>query len=148
MKAGILTIGDEVSSGQILNRNAGWLASHLEDLKFEVPLHITTQDKPKQIKRALAYLEESCDLIFTTGGLGPTSDDLSRHAISEWLDKDLDFDDNSWQRIIHLFEERGIELADSNRQQCFFPKGAKILTNHAGTANGFYSHHTNKNKHL
>lgn len=137
MKAAIITIGDEVTSGQIINRNAAWLASELENLKILVQTHITVQDIEEQIIAALEFCDKDCDLLFTTGGLGPTRDDLTRNGIAAWAERDLKFDEASWTRLEKMFAERDLELAESNRQQCFFPEQSKVFVNPNGTANAF-----------
>jgi molybdopterin-biosynthesis enzyme MoeA-like protein len=76
-------------------------------------------------------------LVFVTGGLGPTSDDFTRDVIADWCEKPLLFDEASWQRIVDRLSRFNVTVASSNRQQCFFPLGATILPNPEGTASGF-----------
>ena len=126
MNVAILTIGDEVSSGQIINRNSAWLAARLEDLQLTVSLHLTVQDIDSQIIDALHYCGAHASFIVTTGGLGPTRDDLTRHAVASWAGQSLVFHEDSWRRLEAQFSDRQIPLAESNRQQCFFPRIAKF----------------------
>ncbi len=137
--AAILTIGDEVSSGQIVNRNAAWLANELENCKIKVSTHLTVRDIEGQIVDALNYIETRVDLVFTTGGLGPTRDDLTRNAVCKWLEEETKFDEASWDRICQRFKGFGAAITENNRQQCFFPQSSQIIVNQAGSANAFYS---------
>src|SRR5690606_23196805 len=80
----------------------------------------------------------SSDLVFITGGLGPTTDDFTREAISEWSGLSLEFRQQSWTKIQQRLTDRGISVAQSNRQQCFFPVGSTVFENSEGTADGFH----------
>jgi len=143
MKASILAIGTELTTGQITNKNAAWISEKLGDLGIETVLHETVPDDRVLIRRALDACAETSDLLFITGGLGPTTDDFTREVISEWLDCKLQFHEPSWTKIVDRLTQRGIRVAESNRQQCFFPKESVILSNAEGTADGFLSLHKN-----
>lgn len=136
--AALLTVGTEVTSGQIVNSNAAWLSDQLANVKIPVNMHLSVPDEERQIIDAISYLAKHCNLIFVTGGLGPTRDDLTRNAVAAWLGQKLIFDEASCQRICQRLNALGIPVAESNRQQCYFPERAKILVNEAGTANAFY----------
>ena len=138
LQASILTIGTEVSTGQIINSNSSWIANELTNLRMNVGWHITVADLKDDMLDALSFLQKKSRTIIVTGGLGPTSDDFTRDIISEWVDSPLVFDEASWQHVLDRFVSLSIASApESNRQQCFFPKGARILTNRKGTAHGF-----------
>ncbi|MBC7531965.1 MAG: competence/damage-inducible protein A [Oligoflexus sp.] len=138
LQASILTIGTEVSSGQIINTNSGWIANELTNLRMNVAWHITVADLKDDMLDALSFLQKKSKTIVVTGGLGPTSDDFTRNIISQWVDSPLVFDEASWQHVLDRFVSLGVASApESNRQQCYFPKGARILTNRKGTAHGF-----------
>ncbi len=136
-KAAILAIGTEVTSGEIVNSNASWLAENLESCGINVPLHMAVPDDRVAILDALVFAAARVNFIFTIGGLGPTTDDFTRDVITEWAGLKTDFDAPSWQRIALRFEKLGITAPDSNRQQCFFPKSSRIHLNTHGSANGF-----------
>jgi molybdopterin-biosynthesis enzyme MoeA-like protein len=89
------------------------------------------------ILEALRFCAERCDTLFITGGLGPTTDDFTRELISEWSGLALEFHEASWEHVHTRLKSRAIEVRESQRQQCFFPKGATVLTNPEGTANAF-----------
>jgi nicotinamide-nucleotide amidase len=138
LQAGILTIGTEVSNGQIINGNSAWVANELTNLRLNPSWHMTVADLKDDMLSALSFLEKKTRIIVVTGGLGPTSDDFTRNIISEWADAPLLFDETSWQHILDRFVSLGVTaVPESNRQQCYFPKGARILVNRKGTAHGF-----------
>jgi molybdenum cofactor synthesis domain-containing protein len=133
----ILAVGTEVTQGQIVNSNAATLSHWLCDLGYDVVFHHTVPDDDQAIFAGLNLCADAADLILVTGGLGPTTDDFTRNIVSNWLQAPLEFDERSWQRIEEMMSRRGIPVALANRQQCYYPKGAKILVNAAGTASGF-----------
>lgn len=138
MQASLLTVGTEITSGQILNENARNLSRLLKKLGLSVSVHLSVPDDRPLISQALDFCQAHSNLIFVTGGLGPTSDDFTRDLIAEWCDQKLTFHEKSWERVRALLEERGQVVHDFQKQQCFFPTQALILENSQGTANGFY----------
>lgn len=145
-KVGILTIGTEITSGQITNTNAAWLAEQCINLRLNVVLHASVSDDEKDIVDLLRWAEERCDILILSGGLGPTRDDLTRNAIASWINIPLQLDAASWQRIQDRLASFGLKTPESNRQQALFPKGTRILPNKHGTADAFYFSHTHLNK--
>src|SRR4051794_23818144 len=99
-KASILAIGTELTTGQITNRNAAWISEQLVNLGAEVVLHEVVADEHQHIREALERCGKVSQLVFVTGGLGPTSDDFTRNVVAEWLGQPLEFDDPSWKRIV------------------------------------------------
>ena len=146
MKSAILAVGTELTSGQILNRNASSLSEKLKSAGLLTALHLTVPDDRKLIFDALNFCSERADLIFVTGGLGPTSDDFTRELISKWSGLELEFDPNSWRHVEERLTTRGYSAGEIQRQQCYFPKGSEILVNSQGTANAFYLEY--KNQHI
>jgi tRNA (guanosine-2'-O-)-methyltransferase len=104
---------------------------------FRVFEHRAVPDDRAAIAAALRDLMNRVDCLFVTGGLGPTSDDFTREVIAKVLSLPLEFDETSWQRIVERFAARGAVARPIQRQQCYFPRSAKILLNSAGTANAF-----------
>ncbi len=137
MKAAIIAVGTELTTGQILNRNASWISEELKALGLLTSLHLTIPDERKLILDALKFAFEHSDLLFITGGLGPTSDDFTRELVSEWSNSPLEFDQTSWQHIVERLSARNYPVKEIQKQQCYFPRGARILKNSEGTANGF-----------
>jgi nicotinamide-nucleotide amidase len=138
MKASVLAVGTELTSGQITNRNAAWISKHLSQFGLQTEIHITVADDRDAILEALLLLERKSDLIFVTGGLGPTSDDFTRELIMKWAEKSSFFHEASWEKIKARLQLRGIPIADFQKQQCYFPETSHVLENSQGTANAFY----------
>ncbi len=137
MKASILAIGTELTTGQIINKNAATLSKKLVEHGVQTFMHVTIPDDRKLILRNLLALEKESDVIFVTGGLGPTSDDFTREVVAEWLQKRLVFDEQSWSQIVDRLGARGFPVREMQRQQCYYPEDALILENKQGTANAF-----------
>ena len=137
MKASILAVGTELTIGQIVNKNAASISARLIPFGIEVRAHLTVADDRNKILEALNYLQQDSDLIFVTGGLGPTSDDFTREVVAAWTNKKLIFDEASWTWVQERLSSRGFKVRDIQKQQCYFPEGSEILTNTEGTANAF-----------
>ena len=133
----ILTVGTEITTGQVKNSNATWIANQLTNQGLAACLHVSVADLDKDIIDALNFSEQLCELIIVTGGLGPTSDDLTRQSVSAWCQSELLFHDDLWEKLQLRFQRSGFKNVLSNKRQCFFPKGAQIIHNHHGTAHGF-----------
>lgn len=140
MKSSVLAVGTELTDGQIINRNAAWIGARVKPLGLRNVLHLSVPDDRAEIRRGLELCAERSDVIFVTGGLGPTSDDFTRDVVSEWADVELEFHEPSWKGVQELLRSRGYEVHDFQKQQCFFPRGAVVLANASGTANGFRFH--------
>lgn len=134
--------------GQILNRNAQWISQKVYELGVATSCHLCVPDDRALILDALHFCADHSDILFITGGLGPTSDDFTREVIANWCQRPLQFDPDSWHRIEKIFNERGVPLREFQKQQCYFPQNAQILTNHAGTAHGFALDHRHQSKNL
>ncbi len=138
LRASILTIGTEVSTGQIVNSNAAWIADQLVNLKINPVWHLTVPDDEREVVDALDFAATHSQLLFITGGLGPTADDITRQIVSRWWGDPLVFQPACWDKIVQRFQTMGLSTpAESNRQQCYFPGQALILDNPAGTADAF-----------
>jgi nicotinamide-nucleotide amidase len=136
LSAQLLTIGTEITSGEIVNSNASWISLRLEEMGVRVLTHLTVRDHRKDILSALNSLNEG-ELIIVTGGLGPTSDDLTRECMAlYWQDK-LEFDQDVWDELEKLYNQRGLPLREAHRWQCQFPVMSERLKNPVGTALGF-----------
>lgn len=137
LTAAIIAVGTEITSGQTLNRNASWLATKLTDLGFEVRFHEAVPDDHALIVEALRIAEKMADHLFVTGGLGPTSDDFTRDLVTEWCGHPARFDEPTWKLISERLMRFRVPVVESQRQQCYFPEGARILANSAGISPGF-----------
>jgi len=138
MKAGIITIGDELLIGQTVNTNLAWLGSELGNAGISVYKSTTICDQEEAIVSALDdYLEEA-DLVIVTGGLGPTNDDITKETLTSYFNTELVFNEPVLERVRQLFENQGKVMLDSNIQQAMLPKDALILDNRYGTASGMW----------
>ncbi len=137
IQAATLAVGTEVTDGQIIDRNSAWISAKLVRAGVQVVEHRAVADDREDIRRALRELSARVDHLFVTGGLGPTSDDFTRDLLSEVYGRPLEFDPASWKHIEDRLRERGIQAKEIQKQQCYFPRGARILLNTAGTANAF-----------
>lgn len=137
-RAAILTVGTELTTGELLNTNATWLSTQLEKLQLDVYAHLTVADDREDILGALTFLENHCSLLFVTGGLGPTKDDFTRDLIAEWSQKTLVLDEKSLQTLKDKFAKMNRTFYSFQEQQSYFPKNSQVLANHRGTADAFY----------
>lgn len=140
LKAVILTLGNEITDGQIQNTNSARLAQMAVDAGYHVLSHLSVPDDDRLIASALqfsyAHLNAS-DLLIVAGGLGPTSDDRTRKAISVHTGCELEFDPREWERIKTLIQARGRTVSENQKNQAYSPKGFVWLANPEGTASGF-----------
>ncbi len=136
--ANIIIIGNEILSGRTIDTNFPFITNWLSDLGIEVTKKITVRDKIEDIVIALEE-SKNADIVITTGGLGPTDDDLTREALAAFLKKRLIFDESEWNKILNIFKKRwNNNIADSNKRQAFIVEGASFLQNDMGTASGIY----------
>jgi nicotinamide-nucleotide amidase len=144
-KIAILATGDEITNGDIINSNSQEIAARLSRLGMHVRMHIVAPDTLHELEEAMRFLLQSHDALITTGGLGPTSDDLTRFALSKVTNVPLIFDEATWQEICTRLQRFGYKTPpESNRQQAYFPDGAKIIPNSNGTAAGSILKHKNR----
>lgn len=137
MTCAVFSIGTELTRGELVNSNAAWLSAGLTDLGFEVIEHCVVDDDKARIVAALDRLARSVKIIVCTGGLGPTTDDLTSEAVAAALGVELVRDEASLDHLRRRFEKLGRTMSESNAKQADFPQGATILSNPVGTAPGF-----------
>ena len=146
MKAEIITIGDEILIGQIINTNSSWLADQLVNNGIECTKISTVGDNTKGIKNALLNLEESSELIIITGGLGPTNDDITKKVLCQVFEDDLILNNQVLNDITDFFKrKKRSKILDLNKNQALVPSKAKIIRNYMGTAPGIWFKKNNKN---
>jgi nicotinamide-nucleotide amidase len=136
MNAGIITIGDEILIGQIVDTNSAWLGEQLSLLGISVNTIVTVSDDIDTIKKSLDKVLPDLDLIIMTGGLGPTKDDITKKALAEYFSSEMVFDEPTYTKIKGFFDLRGIPFLEAHKDQCYMPSKAEILTNNMGTAPG------------
>jgi len=136
MLAEIISIGDELTSGQRLDTNSQWLSTLLGQLGVEVRYHTTVADELDANVRVFRAAIERADIVVATGGLGPTADDLTRDALAATIERPLVLDAEALQHIETLFARRRRPMPQSNRLQAMFPAGSRVIPNPTGTAPG------------
>jgi len=134
--AAVLSIGDELVLGQIVERNGGWLSAELLKLGLMVNEHRTVADDRVAIGAALKELASRAAVVVVTGGLGPTDDDLSREALADALETELEEDGRALQHLLDLYRRRGRPMPLMNRKQALRPRGTQCIDNPHGTAPG------------
>ncbi len=137
MTAAVLSIGTELTRGELVNSNAAWLGEQLTSLGFHVGEHVTVADDLDEIAAAIRRLAGTFGVVVATGGLGPTSDDKTQEAAARALGVGLVRDESALERIRHRWAAMGREMPASNEKQADFPEGADVLPNPVGTAPGF-----------
>lgn len=136
MKAEIIIIGDEILYGQTVDTNSAYMAERLNQLGVEVIYKTAVGDDVKKIVEAIHLAHRRVDLVISTGGLGPTSDDLTVKGIAKAFKKNLIFHPEISKKIEERFAARGIEMPKINQNQALLPQGAKALENQLGSAPG------------
>lgn len=136
MKAEILAVGTELLLGNIVNTNAQYISKRLADLGIEVYNQSVVGDNIKRLKEAYDLAFKRADLVITTGGLGPTKDDLTKEVAFEYLGKESKLHEESLKRIEEYFKKIDRPMVDINKKQAFFPEDAIVMPNNNGTAPG------------
>jgi nicotinamide-nucleotide amidase len=150
MKAALLTIGDELLIGQVLNSNVQWISERLIELGIKTEAHLTVGDEEPAIKQALNFLSNH-DVIIIGGGLGPTHDDITLEVLSQHYQLPLTTDDDWLKQVKDYFKARNRVMAENNKKQALLLKSAVRIDNDCGTAAGQYFQIKNlqhKNTHL
>jgi nicotinamide-nucleotide amidase len=137
MTAAVISIGTELTRGELVNSNAAWLGEELTKLGFDVVEHSTVDDHLDRIVTLTRRFAEAHRVVIVTGGLGPTSDDLTAEAVAKAAGVELLRDESIVEAIRQKFKAFGRVMPESNAKQGDFPEGADILSNPTGTAPGF-----------
>ena len=138
MKAEIISIGTEITTGRNLDTNSHWLSQRLGEIGIPVAFHTTLSDDLSDNIAAMRIASERADLVLITGGLGPTLDDLTREALAAVAGVELVFDQASFDTIAALFASRNRPMPERNRVQALFPVAAEPIENAHGTAPGIW----------
>lgn len=142
--AELLTIGDEILYGQIVDTNAQWMSVELSNIGIKVVRKTTVGDVESEIIAAFAEAEKRADLVLITGGLGPTNDDLTKPCLAKYFNCDLVIHDEALAEVTSFFKSRGRELTDINRLQAALPSCCEKITNKMGTAPGMWFNRNGK----
>lgn len=139
MNAEIITIGDEILIGQIIDTNSAFLGKQLNKIGVEVVQITSIKDEQDIIIKALEDAETRADIIITTGGLGPTKDDLTKHTLCQYFDDELVLDQNTLKHIEDIFRKYiSHPILEANRSQAYLPSKCLALKNPYGTAPGMW----------
>ena len=136
MRAEVIAIGDELTSGQRLDTNSQWLSAELGVLGVPVVFHTPAADTLEAGVEAFRAAADRADLVVATGGLGPTADDLTRDVLAAVAGSPLELSPEALTAVESRFARRGMPMPESNRRQAVFPRGSRIIPNPEGTAPG------------
>lgn len=134
-KAVLITIGDEILSGNTVDTNSNFIATELKNIGIKVIQILTISDEIETIKNALSTAFETGDLVITTGGLGPTRDDKTKKALAEYFNDEISLDEVTFNHLKGYMERRGrADILERNKEQAFVPTKSIVFQNHYGTA--------------
>ncbi|MCW1963096.1 CinA family nicotinamide mononucleotide deamidase-related protein [Chryseobacterium viscerum] len=134
-KAVLITIGDEILSGNTVDTNSNFIAAELKNIGIKVTQILTISDEIETIKEALGVAFEAGDLVITTGGLGPTRDDKTKKALAEYFNDEIALDEVTFNHLKDYMERRGrADILERNKEQAFVPTRSIVFQNHYGTA--------------
>ena len=136
MKTEIITVGTEILLGDILNTNTHYLSNELANMGIDVYYQITVGDNEQRLLSQLKERFKRSDLVILTGGLGPTEDDITKEVCAKYFNMEMEFHEQSWDKIIEIHNKMNRKPTENNRKQAYFPKGSLILPNKYGTAPG------------
>jgi nicotinamide-nucleotide amidase len=138
MKAEIISIGDEILIGQIVNTNAVWMAQQLNLIGMQVAAISTVSDAKTDIEEALQIAWKRADIVLMTGGLGPTKDDVTKRTLADYFNCQLIINDLVLNDVTDFFLKRGREVSPINRDQALVPSCCEVIRNSNGTAPGMW----------
>lgn len=142
MTAEIITIGDELLIGQVVDTNSAWMAVRLNELGINVRQITSISDSREHILITLKEASQHAEIIFMTGGLGPTKDDITKTTLCEYFNTELIFSELAFEDVRKLFRNRGLPVTNLNRQQAMVPQNCMVIPNHNGTAPGMWFEQT------
>ena len=138
MNAEIITIGDEILIGQIIDTNSAWIAQQINLLGINVIQITSISDRREQIISAMGEARQRADLILITGGLGPTRDDITKSTLADYFETELIFNQEVFENIKKILTPRGIKINELNRKQAEVPANCTVIKNQNGTAPGMW----------
>jgi len=134
----IINIGNELLLGKTINTNAAFIAEKVADAGIKVEKLIVIADEPERIIDTISNCFKETDWIITTGGLGPTKDDMTKNAIAKYFNVGFEMHSPTLEAVVTMFTDRGLEAGEINRKQAEIPMGALVLPNKNGTAPGIW----------
>ena len=133
-QAEIITIGDELLIGQVIDTNSAWMATRLNEWGYEVKSIVSVHDDAEQIRAALREAEQQVDVVLLTGGLGPTKDDITKHTLCAYFHTRLTYRPEIREHLEQLYASRPEVLNRLTDTQCLFPENATLIWNRVGSA--------------
>ena len=134
MKGEIIVIGDELLIGQVVDTNSAWMAAELNKMGWEATRIVTISDEADDITEAISSAFSRVDVVLMTGGLGPTSDDVTKPVLCRFFDGKMIFDESVYQQNLQYFAGRGLKMNESTRRQAEVPDVCTVIPNPVGTA--------------
>ena len=144
MKTHIITIGDEILIGQIVDTNSAWMGQMLNQNGIEIVEITSISDQYHAIVQTLDRVLNVADIVLITGGLGPTKDDITKKALADYFGLEMAYHEESFLNMRSLFEKFNRTITEEYKAQCFMPVGATILRNLVGTAPGMWFEYKGK----
>jgi nicotinamide-nucleotide amidase len=144
ISAQIITIGDEILIGQIVDTNSAFISQKLSEAGIRVTKKISVADMEEEIISAIDKALSESDVVLLTGGLGPTKDDITKHTLCKYFDTKLKFDEATYKNVEALFKSRGKEVTAINRKQAEVPANCTVIPNKRGTAPGMWFEKENR----
>ncbi|MDB5281838.1 MAG: CinA family nicotinamide mononucleotide deamidase-related protein [Bacteroidota bacterium] len=138
MKATVITIGDEILIGQIIDTNSAWIGQQFNEFGVKIHEIISCGDDATQITQALDRAKSTSQIVLMTGGLGPTKDDITKKTLVDYFNTELELNEEVWAKMKQFFEKRGLAVLEMNRSQAMIPKASTMLPNLKGTAQGMW----------
>ncbi len=144
IRAEIISVGDEILYGQIVDTNSQWISKELDKIGIRTVRKSTVSDNEKDILDALDLATNRADIILMTGGLGPTSDDLTKPCLAKFFGCEIVLHEQALKEVAEIFKKVGKELTETNREQAYLPTACDHITNRVGTAPGMWFHQDGK----
>ena len=144
MKGTILNIGDELLIGQTLNTNAQWLSQKMDEIGVDIIHHVSLSDEKNDIINCLENALNTSDVILITGGLGPTSDDITKDVLCEYFGGKLIYNEEAFRNIQNIYKLRQLDITDDARTMSMVPDNCIVIQNPSGTAPGMLFKKENK----
>ncbi len=134
MNVEIITIGDELLIGQVIDTNSAWMGKELNNIGFDVVRKITIGDQRQELLDAFRAAFDRVDVVLVTGGIGPTKDDITKKTLCEFFETDLVFDESVLRNVEAIFAPRGMVVNQLSRDQAYVPRDCTVIQNLTGTA--------------
>ena len=144
MKAEIICIGTELLVGDIVNTNSQYISKKLTDIGIDLYYQTTVGDNFERVKECLEIAFKRADLVITTGGLGPTIDDITKEVVADYFNEELEVVQKYYDEVVERYSNRGFDIAKGAKKEASILKNSELLENEVGLAPGFFYEKENK----